>query len=149
MIRNILVLIFLFTCNAALYSQELPEEMLKPATANARAPKFKFINGDSFDFGNLMKGSKVHHKFEFINVGKEPLIIQVVTANCGCTVSEWTKKPVLPGQKGAVDVTFSAEGTTGFFAKKAFIQSNAATEIGLYELTIRGTVMASVGTLIK
>ena len=48
------------------------------------APAFKFEKGTSHDFGTIAEGPEVTYYFEFTNTGKEPLIIQNVSASCGC-----------------------------------------------------------------
>ena len=56
-----------------------------------------------YDFGTIKEdGGKVEYVFEFENTGSAPLIVSNVRPSCGCTVPEWTKDPVLPGQKGSI-----------------------------------------------
>lgn len=59
------------------------------------------------DFGDISLASG-HHKFTFTfeNTGKEPVLVQTVISSCGCTTPVWTKKPVMPGEKGSIEVTF-------------------------------------------
>ena len=65
------------------------------------APAFKFEKGTSHDFGTIAEGPEVTYYFEFTNTGKEPLIIQNVSASCGCTTPDWPKQPILPGKQGS------------------------------------------------
>ena len=53
--------------------------------------------------------------FTFTNVGDKPLIINQAIASCGCTVPSYTKKPIAPGQKGQISVTYNGKG---MFPKK-------------------------------
>jgi len=103
------------------------------------APKFKFKAGDTYDFGNLQEGPVAEHVFEFVNAGKEPLIIQTANASCGCTTPEWPKEAILPGKKGKITVHFTTIGHLGPFSKEVSIQSNASAN-GPYILHIKGTV---------
>lgn len=114
------------------------------AQDNPNAPKFEF-NDLSHDFGTLPEGPKAVHNFEFKNVGKEPLIIQNVTASCGCTTPNWPKQPILPGKTGVIKVEYSTERRVGPFTKQIFIQSNAANPDGRerFELEIKGKVEES------
>src|SRR6187402_1557444 len=50
-----------------------------------------------FDFGKIIQGEKVTHAFTFKNTGKKSLIISSASGSCGCTVPEWPKEPVKPG----------------------------------------------------
>jgi hypothetical protein len=38
--------------------------------------------------------------FTYTNAGELPLVINQAVASCGCTVPEYTKTPVKPGEKG-------------------------------------------------
>lgn len=106
------------------------------------APVFKFENGTTHDFGTIPEGPEVTHYFEFTNTGKEPLIIQNVSASCGCTTPDWPKQPILPGKKGQIKVVYSTERRVGPFTKDIYIQSNAVNPEGKerFELQIKGTV---------
>lgn len=48
--------------------------------------------------------------FSFTNVGESPLLINQAVAACGCTVPTYTKKPIQPGQKGEVKVSYNGAG---------------------------------------
>jgi Protein of unknown function (DUF1573) len=109
---------------------------------NKNAPKFKFTNGETHDFGNIAEGPVAEYVFEFKNTGKEPLIIQSASASCGCTTPEWPKEPILPGKKGKITVRYNTQGRPGPFNKTVYISSNAATEKDRYEIYIKGTVNA-------
>ena len=60
-------------------------------------------------------------------------------ASCGCTVADFTKKPVKPGESGVINVTY--DGTDkfpGHFTKTISVRSNAVSQ--LVRLTIEGTM---------
>ncbi|OJV83097.1 MAG: hypothetical protein BGO34_22540, partial [Bacteroidia bacterium 44-10] len=59
----------------------------------------------------------VSTQFEFTNNGKSPLIIQRVSASCGCTTPSYTKEPILPGKKGTISATYSTVRRPGTFNK--------------------------------
>jgi len=42
------------------------------------------------------------------NVGKTDLIIESANPTCGCTVGDYTKSPIKPGQTGTITATFNA-----------------------------------------
>lgn len=112
------------------------------SAASATAPKFQFIGGEAHDFGGLTDAKAVEYTFAFKNVGKTPLIITNASASCGCTVPEFSKSPVLPGQSGSLKVTYNAVGKNGPFDKIIYIESNAPSNVASqrYELHIKGTV---------
>jgi len=114
------------------------------AQGNKNAPRFEFSDGVSHDFGTVPEGPEVTHYFEFKNVGKEPLIIQSVTASCGCTSPDWPKQPILPGKTSKIKVVYSTDHRVGTFNKDIFIKSNAANpdDKEVFELHIKGNVTA-------
>ena len=79
------------------------------------------------DFGEIKEeNGNVSYKFEFTNTGSEPLIVQNVVPSCGCTTPSWTKKPVMPGEKGFVAAAFNPANRPGHFDKYVTVQSNAS-----------------------
>jgi hypothetical protein len=76
------------------------------------------------DFGRITQGEKVSYAFKFKNTGKSNLIISSAAGSCGCTVPEWPKEPVQPGQEGKINVVFSSEGKSGLQEKTITIVTN-------------------------
>lgn len=112
------------------------------APVNPNAGEFAWSE-ETHDFGTIPQGIPVKHKFEFTNTGKEPIIVSNVQKTCGCTVTEWTKEPVMPGQKGFVLAEFNA-AKEGPFTKAITVQSDAKTpSVKLY---FKGTVQKAEGT---
>lgn len=99
--------------------------------------EFKFET-ETHDFGKIPQGTPVTYEFKFENVGTEPLIISKVESTCGCTVPEYTKTPIKPGEQGMISVTFNAAQATPF-SKMVTIRSNAKTPVKA--LYIKGTVV--------
>lgn len=79
------------------------------ATASAQAEiKFEKL---VHNFGTFEESNPVQKAtFTFTNVGDKPLIINQAIASCGCTVPSYTKKPIAPGQKGQISVTYNGKG---------------------------------------
>ena len=94
----------------------------------------------SYNFGTI-KESKgpVTHKFEFTNTGNKPLILTNVTASCGCTRPEYPTKPIKPGKKGKIKVTFSPVGRAGAFKKTIKVKTNGREPRSV--LQIQGTII--------
>jgi hypothetical protein len=87
----------------ALWAQTLP------ATQNPADAKVKFAK-ETVDFGKTELNKPVTVDFEFTNVSKEPILIEAARASCGCTTPKWTQEPILPGKKGKVTASYSANG---------------------------------------
>ncbi len=115
-------------------------------TSNAQnnsptAPIMKFVE-ETHDFGNIKEGPLATVDFNFTNTGKEPLLIRNCSASCGCTTPNWSKEPILPGQKGKITVTYNTQGRDGSFNKTIYIASNAKSDKERYEIYIKGNVIA-------
>ncbi len=78
------------------------------------------------DFGTFKEeGGLQTHTFTFVNNGNTPLILNNVMASCGCTTPEWTQKPVAPGEKGFIKVSYNPQGRPGPFHKTITVSTNA------------------------
>lgn len=86
-------------------------------------PEIKFEE-ELHDFGKITQGEKVSYAFVFTNTGKTNLIISSAAGSCGCTVPEYPKEPILPGQKGKINVVFSSEGRSGLQEKTITMVTN-------------------------
>mgnify|MGYP001499202093 FL=1 len=93
------------------------EAQSKPLTTLA-------LSEANFDFGKLKKGDHVEHIYEVTNTGTNPLIISQVKPGCGCTVPDYTKDPILPGQKGKITLKFDSTNFDGLVNKQAEVYAN-------------------------
>ena len=106
--------------------------------------RIKFTTS-SHDFGTIQeKDGDVTTRFEFTNTGDSPLLITRATATCGCTSPEYPKKPLRPGEKGEIVVTYHAKGRPGPFDKSIYVYSNDAKNEKVL-LTITGNVVSATG----
>ena len=80
---------------------------------------------DRADLGDIRQGDKVVHIFKFRNSGNQALVIENVLTTCGCTVPEWPKKPLAPGEVGQLKVVFDSTGKIGRQNKTITMRSNA------------------------
>ena len=96
------------------------------ATNNTQVLTNLALSEPEFDFGKIKKGDKVEHVYEVTNTGKNPLIISSVVPTCGCTVPEFTKDPIMPGQKGKVTLKFDSTNFHGIVHKTAQLYANVS-----------------------
>ncbi len=94
----------------------------------------------TLDYGTVKANSDGNRVFTFTNTGDKPLIISNVQPGCGCTASDWTKEPILPGKKGEIKVHYNTASIAPF-KKTIDVFSNDPAN-GRVVLYIQGTVVA-------
>ncbi len=104
------------------------------------AQEFKFEK-ELIDYGTISKGSDGERIFVFKNIGDKPLIIKNVQSSCGCTVPEKPEKPIMPGSKGEIKVSYDTKRVGGF-SKTITIFSNAKNQVK--RIRIKGIIKNSV-----
>jgi hypothetical protein len=104
------------------------------------AQEFKF-ESETIDYGKIDKGSDGERIFTFTNVGDQPIIIKNIQSSCGCTVPKKPEKPVMPGEKGEIKVSYDTKRVGGF-SKSITIFSNATEAAKV--IRIKGIVNNSV-----
>ncbi len=98
------------------------------------------------NFGKFSeKNAVVECSFSFTNIGESPLVVNQAVPSCGCTVAEYTKTPIQPGEKGEVKVIYNGTGKfPGHFKKSITIRTNGAVE--MTRLYIEGDMEGESGT---
>jgi len=76
------------------------------------------------EFGTIVQGEKARMTFAFKNVGDSELIISSANGSCGCTVPDYPKTPISPGEEGVIEVLFDSKGKMGKQHKKVYIVAN-------------------------
>lgn len=95
-------------------------------------------NEMTHDFGKLTRGKPATATFTFENKGDVPVVISKARSSCGCTVAEYTKEPVKPGDEGIVKATYNS-ARVGNFSKTVTVTFGGAN--GTQILRIKGTVV--------
>lgn len=104
--------------------------MAQNQNQNQKPAEIKFEK-TNHNFGTFSENEpKVSCTFTYTNIGEQPLVINQAIASCGCTVPEYTKTPVQPGEKGEIKVTYNGAGKfPGHFKKSITVRTNGAVEI--------------------
>ncbi len=83
----------------------------KPAEAVPAGPTTTIEFAETtFDYGTITEGEKVTHAYKFTNTGSEPLLISNAKGSCGCTVPDWPRTPIAPGESSEIKVQFDSKG---------------------------------------
>lgn len=100
-------------------------------------PKIRFDKTEH-DFGVINEGDVVETVFTFTNSGKSELIITSAKGSCGCTVPEWPKEPIMPGEDGQIKVKFNSDKKPNLQQKDITLVTN--TDEGKEILKIKAQV---------
>lgn len=119
-----------------------PTVIENPASASgnstAKIPVFAFQD-TVHDFGKIVDGEIVSYAFRFKNEGTGDLLIRSANGSCGCTVPEWPKDPIPPGEGGIINVKFNSEGRSGIQHKTVTLIAN----------TLPNTVVLSISAEVE
>jgi len=123
----------LASCNNA---TDRIEAAVEPAseTMMEALPTINF-DADFHDFGQITEGEVVNHTFFFKNEGDGPLIISNAQGSCGCTVPQWPRQPIAPGETGEIKVSFNSSGRAGKQDKRVTLTTNAVPQTKVLNIT--------------
>lgn len=106
-------------------------------TTIINAQEFKFKK-ETINYGKIAQGSEGTRVFEFTNVGNAPLMIKRIQSSCGCAIPKKPEKPIMPNEKGQIEVSYDTKRLGGF-SKAITIFSNAKAERKM--LKIKGFIV--------
>ena len=120
------------------FSAIAPVEALSSKTTTLLTASTVLWKAESIDVGQIPQGKPKAIVFEFKNTGKTAVVITNVKGSCGCTATDYTKEPVLPGKSAQVTATYNA-ANKGAFTKTVTVTTSAETAPKI--LTLKGTVI--------
>ncbi|MEK6450637.1 MULTISPECIES: DUF1573 domain-containing protein [Myroides] len=118
-----------------------PEKAAEIVASNKEQGVYPKVTFDRLvhDFGNIENNEAVTTEFELKNEGDADLIIINASASCGCTVPEYQKTPIKPGETSKLKVRFQT-GAQGQQSKTVTLVTNS--EKGEEVLSIKANVAA-------
>jgi hypothetical protein len=99
------------------------------------------IDRMSHDFGKIPETSPVETSFVITNTGDKPLLITNAVGSCGCTVPDYPKDPIAPGESRDMKVSFNPSGKVGVNTKNVTITAN--TDPATTTIDIKSEVYAA------
>ena len=78
------------------------------AFAQVKSDDIAKIKEETLNLGKIPQSIPAVSTFIVTNIGKTDLIIESANPTCGCTVGDYTKSPIKPGQTGTITATFNA-----------------------------------------
>jgi Protein of unknown function (DUF1573) len=115
---------------------EIPKaEKDKALKDSANFTTIQWLDSTYKDMGKIKEGQQVEVAFRFKNTGTKNLVIDDVTASCGCTIPEKPEQAFAPGQEGVIKARFDSKGKHGENRKMIYVTAN--TNPNSQELTFR------------
>jgi hypothetical protein len=109
------------------------------ADASAPVTQIQWLDSVNQNLASVKKGQVVDIVYRFRNVGNNPLVVESVTAGCGCTVAEKPTEPIAPGGEGVIRGKFDSHNQgPGTMVKNINVISN--TDPRSHNLTFNITV---------
>ena len=92
----------------------------------------------SKSMGAVTEGGTLKINYRFKNSGTKPLVIENVQPSCGCTVADYPKEPIAPGQEGEITAEFDTKGKEGVQKKNITVHANTRknTYILYFDVTV-------------
>lgn len=128
---------FMFSCNSDAPATEetvstettvveptIENEAVEIATSVVAEATSLSVDRMEHDFGKIPDTAPVETSFVVTNTGDKPLLISGATGSCGCTVPEYPKEPIAPGESRDIKVSFNPSGKEGAQNKTVTITAN-------------------------
>ena len=102
--------------------------------SNEEVAAFSF-DKEFHDFGDIVEGKTVETVFTFTNDSDVPLVITKANGSCGCTVPDYPRKPIAPGEDGEIKVSFNSKGRSGKQDKTVTTEANTVPRTTVLKIT--------------
>lgn len=126
---------------AILLTSPYPAAISARETAQQSTQKYKELTFPKtiHDFGTFSEASGPKTcTFRYKNETDIPIFIHTVSTSCGCTTTEWSGKPLKPGESGLIKVVFSNDLGAVIFDKS--IKVYISSKVKPITLRIKGIV---------
>lgn len=111
-------------------------EKQKALSDSANFTSIEWLDSTTKDLGKLNKDENLEITFRFRNSGTKNLIIENVSAQCGCTIPEKPEQPFAPGEEGIIRAKYNGTGS-GTISKQIYVRANTTPSVD-HTLTFRG-----------
>lgn len=113
------------------HTEKEPQAQTVTAVESPMPPSLTSIEwiDSALNMGKIREGEKVEVAFRFKNTGTEQLVINNVSASCGCTVAEKPQEPIGPGKEGLIRAAFDSKGRTGQNHKTLTVYANTTASV--------------------
>lgn len=126
--KKILILLsglfFLIACREVDKKTESTEVVKEqPSVDSTSFTQIEWLDPLDKQLGKLTPNKEIEITWNFKNSGDKPLVIQNVSASCGCTIPEKPEQPLAPGETGTIKAKFNGSGM-GIIVKQVHVLAN-------------------------
>jgi hypothetical protein len=125
--KKLLFSVAVLTFASTVFAQTTPVPVA-PAVPKATIESVAKFTSETIDFGKIRQGTPTKGTFILTNISTAPIIIEQANPTCGCTISDYTKAPIAPGQTGVINATYNA-ANAGHFEKHLTVKLAGIDEI--------------------
>ena len=100
------------------------EEKTRIGNDSANFTSIEWLDSTNANLGKVKEGAIVEVAYRFKNSGNKVLVVEDVTAGCGCTVPEKPEKPIAPGEESVIRAKFDSKGKAGTQNKYITVTAN-------------------------
>ena len=115
------------------------EEKEKAVIDTANFTTIQWLDSTTTNLGKLTKDKSIEITYRFKNTGTKNLIIESVSAQCGCTIPEKPEKAFAPGEEGVIKAKFNGSGK-GTISKQIYVMANTNPQKD-HTLTFTGEII--------
>lgn len=119
----LLLMASVYSCRSRKTVTRIPGTVVEISDSILRSPVY-----DTFRLGKLKHGEQVIKEFSLRNAGGIPVVISDIDSDCGCIVTRYDKRPVMPEELLPLSVSFDSRGYRGYVIKKVEILTTLDTK---------------------
>lgn len=112
-------------------------ETAQPTEEEVSGPVMTFET-TTVQYGEIEQGADPLRTVNFTNTGTEPLVINSAKGSCGCTVPNYPKEPIMPGQTSVIEVRYDTK-RVGPINKTVKIKTNEGPNVQ-HVLYVKGKI---------
>ena len=115
------------------------EEKEKAIKDSSSFTTIQWLDSTFKDLGQLKKDQTVEITYRFKNIGDKNLVIDNVSAQCGCTIPEKPERAFAPGEEGVIKAKYNGSGQ-GQIRKEIYVTANTSPS-GSHTLAFGGEII--------
>ena len=97
-------------------------------SSDSNLTTIEWIDNINQSLPKIKEGEIVEVTYRFKNTGDKPLVVENVSASCGCTVPEKPEQPIMPGKEGLIKAKFDSHGKPGPNTKTLTVVANTNSD---------------------